>query len=59
MTVRDYAAKLGIGEQTMKHRVYAAQVVSHVGNSWSAAFDGPPEKELPRPIIDDCDGVRY
>jgi len=44
MTVRDYAAKVGMDEHTLQDRVRAAKVVTHVRHDWSAAFDGTLRK---------------
>jgi protein gp37 len=46
MTVRDYAAKIGINEDTLGTRVQAARVVGHVADSWSGTYDGPPEAQM-------------
>lgn len=46
MTVRDYAAKVGVKEQTLSDRVHAARVVTHVRDSWVTAFDGTPVAQM-------------
>jgi protein gp37 len=46
MTIRDYASKIGMNEDTLAVRVHAGKIVRHVSDSWSSAFDGTPEAQM-------------
>src|SRR5262245_16573160 len=44
--VKDYAARIGKGKDTVEDYVLAARVSRDVSANWAATFDGPPEAQI-------------